>query len=101
MASSTPSSSRPTTNYQPSLVVAEWLGPPSNYQYRPRRTASTHDILRQIELAESAMHFGSGDREELSRYEYSSVLRSMPNDLALHYKVWQLLYATQRRKEAE
>ncbi len=87
-----------------SRALAEWLGPPSKYRYRPKRTASTDDILRQIELAESAMHFGSGAKgteERLTRYEYVRVLRSMPNDLALHYKVWQLLYATRREHEAE
>ena len=33
-------------------------------------------------------------------HDYDAVLRRMPGELALHYKVWELLLATQRHDEA-
>ena len=85
-----------------SLAVGEFLGPPSKYHYRERKELDADDILRQIELAESSLRFGkSTGSRAMDRYSYIRVLRRMPNDVTLHYKVWQLLYATHRWQEAE
>lgn len=85
-----------------SRAVAEYLGPPSKYSYR-QSVLDPDNLLRQIELTEAAAHFGrSADHvERLSRNDYNAVLRMRTNDLPLHYKVWQILYATRRVAEAE
>ena len=83
-----------------SKAVAEHLGPPSKYVYRPSRL-DPDSMIRQIELAESAMHFGAADAEvRYARFNYERVLKMLPNDVELHHKVWQLLIATRREAEA-
>ena len=42
--------------------------------------------FREIELAESAIHFGESAAEFRSSYE--ALLKTLPGELALHYQVW-------------
>ncbi|EOD13779.1 hypothetical protein EMIHUDRAFT_451895 [Emiliania huxleyi CCMP1516] len=83
-----------------STAVADYLGSPWVH-LRPAAAVDTEAVLRQIELAESDLKFGRpGAEEALRSRSYEAVLRSMPEDLALHYKVWELLLAMNRRDEA-
>ena len=86
-------------------VVAEFLGPPSKYHWKRRQDYSSldpDDALRQIQLAEAKLKFGSaGSEKALANWHYERVLRLLPNSLALHHKVWQMLIATRRQSEAE
>lgn len=83
-----------------SKAVAEHLGPPSQYHYRSGHL-DPDSMIRQIELAESALHFGAQDAESrYARFNYARVLKTRLNDVELHHKVWQLLIATRREAEA-
>ena len=42
-----------------------------------------------------------GGGAAIAKYNHARVLQLMPGELPLHYKVWQLLYATRRQAEAE
>ena len=76
----------------PSTAVAAYLG----FPWRLLRRAL--DPLRQIELAETSLHFRG---TVPVHHDYDAVLRRMPGELALHYKVWKLLLATKRGSEVE
>ena len=84
-----------------SRALAEHLGPPSRYEYR-NKTLDPDEALRQIELAEAKLKFGSNDAvEALARWNYQRVLNLLPHELVLHHKVWQMLIATRRAAEAD
>ena len=76
----------------PSTAVAAYLG----FPWLLLRRAL--DPLRQIELAETSLHFRG---TVPVHHDYDAVLRRMPGELALHYKVWKLLLATKRGAEVE
>ena len=79
-------------------ALGAYLGPP----YRHVRQSDDLDPLRSIEYAEMLSKFhmpGSG--AAIAKYNHARVLQLMPGELPLHYKVWQLLYATRRQAEAE
>ena len=63
--------------------------PPRRKQASPspsaRHSLSLLQAFREIELAESAIHFGESAAEFGSSYE--ALLKTLPGELALHYKV--------------
>ena len=70
-----------------SLAVASYLGPPWKYLVRALHVDPS-EVIRQIELAESALHFGRKVTDQsFARYNHERVLRMLPGNLPLHYKV--------------
>ena len=79
-------------------ALGAYLGPP----YRHVRQSDDLDPLRSIEYAEMLSKFHTpGSGAAIAKYNHARVLQLMPGELPLHYKVWQLLYATRRQAEAE
>ena len=67
-----------------STAVAEHLGPPWIYHRERGKFLDVSDALRQIELAEAKLKFGSSDAEiALEHFNFERVLQQMPGDLPL------------------
>ena len=83
-------------------ALAAYLGPPYRHVVGQSDDLDPTDPLRRLEYAEMLSKFRTpGGGAAIAKYNHARVLQLMPGELPLHYKVWQLLYATRRQAEAE
>lgn len=63
-----------------------------------RRAMDADEAFRLIELAETTAYFSGGAAPSTGNFD--TILKQMPGELQLHYRVWRLLLAARRRNEA-